>query len=198
MNYRRSRRLAAGIGAIAATTLAVAGLLREEHVLPFLGIALAGSLIGLLPHNLHPARIFLGDTGAMTIGFLLAAMSLGSSAKAMTITTLLIPTAALAVPVADTFLALVRRGQRHEHLFRADREHIHHRLLRHFSHKRTVLILHLATLYFALLGLGYVVIPKEYGLAITILLVGSAFMAVFSVHLIEARSLKAKRTPPHR
>lgn len=181
--------LAAGIGAIAATTLAIAGLARSgDVVLPFLGVALTGALLGFLPHNLHPAKIFLGDTGAMTIGFLLAAFSLISYAKAAAITTLVVPVAALAVPVVDTLLAVVRRARRGAHLFRADREHLHHLLLRALPHARAVAVIHLLTLYFAAVGLGYVFFPDpRVGLTLTVLLVGSAFAVVFGITLYAAR-----------
>ncbi|RMH54508.1 MAG: undecaprenyl/decaprenyl-phosphate alpha-N-acetylglucosaminyl 1-phosphate transferase [Candidatus Hydrogenedentota bacterium] len=180
--------LCSGIGAIAATTLFWAGLLRQEPVLPFLAIALAGALIGFLPHNFHPAKIFLGDTGSLTIGFLIAAMGLVSFSKAATLVSLLVPTAALALPVTDTLLAILRRRHLRTNIFQADRKHIHHRLLRLLPHDRAVVLLLLLTGYSSVLGLVMSVTNKTTSFWILLLLVGSLALVIVVLRLIERAS----------
>lgn len=177
--------LCAGIGAISATTLFLAGMIRGEAVLPFLAIALAGSLLGFLPHNIHPARIFLGDTGSLTIGFLIAAMSLISYTKASAAVGLLVPIATLAFPVTDTLMAMIRRKRLKKHIFQADRMHIHHRLLNLMPHKRAVFFLYIVSAYASALGLAMISSDTARAFWIMGLLVGSIVIAVFVLRSIE-------------
>jgi UDP-GlcNAc:undecaprenyl-phosphate GlcNAc-1-phosphate transferase len=179
--------LCAGIGAIAATSLFVAGMWRGENVLPFLAIALAGSLIGFLPHNFHPAKIFLGDTGSLTIGFLIAAASLVSLTKASATVSLLVPVAALAIPVTDTIMAIIRRQRLRKNIFQADREHIHHRLIKIMPYRRAVFFLYLVTGYASVLGLSMVFSDTMTSLWILGLLVGSLLLAAAVLRVIENR-----------
>jgi UDP-GlcNAc:undecaprenyl-phosphate GlcNAc-1-phosphate transferase len=125
--------------------------------------ALAGALGGFLPFNFHPARIFLGDSGSLLLGFLLATLSIEASAKLPATVAILVPLLALGVPIADTALAVIRRLLRALHVvrrsetseryefffaggrsvFTADRQHIHHRLLElGLTQRRAVLLLY--------------------------------------------------------
>lgn len=179
--------LCAGIGAIAATTLFLVGLWRGENVLPFLAIALSGALLGFLPHNFHPARIFLGDTGSLLIGFFIAAMSLVSFTKASTMVSLVVPVVALALPVTDTLMAIIRRGRLHKNIFQADREHIHHRIIRLLSYRRAVFILYLITAYASVLATAMVFTDTVTAFWIFGLLIGSLLFAVAALRIAEHR-----------
>ena len=90
---------------------------------------LGGSLPGFLVHNFNPASIFMGDTGSMFTGYVLAVGSIQTSQKSSTAVAILIPIVALGLPIADTLLAMIRRAVRHRPLFGADRGHIHHKLI---------------------------------------------------------------------
>ncbi|REJ36268.1 MAG: undecaprenyl-phosphate alpha-N-acetylglucosaminyl 1-phosphate transferase [Bacillota bacterium] len=137
--------LAAGIASIASTTL----LLTAMHTgLPELSIvlsaALAGAALGFLPYNFNPARIFMGDAGAMFLGFGLAVVSVEGLLKTTTVVALGIPVLALGLPIADTFLAIVRRVAAGRPIGEADRQHLHHRLLdMGLSHRDAVIVLYL-------------------------------------------------------
>ena len=180
--------LCAGIGAIAATTLVVVGLIRGEDVLPFLAIALAGALIGFIPHNVHPAKIFLGDTGSLVIGFLIAALSLVSFTKISTAVSILVPVSTLALPVTDTILAILRRQRLKKNIFQADRMHIHHRLIRLMPHQRAVQFLLILTGYSSVLGVAMVLADVTVSIWIFGLLVGTLFAVVTILRIVERSS----------
>jgi len=154
--------LAAGISAIAgfalflyADRLFKAGLLEGSNIGPLVAIIVVGMAVGFLPHNFNPARIFMGDAGAMLLGLMLAVTTItvgGRTADQFSGQTyfffapLLIPILILGVPIADTAFSFVRRLFRRQSWSTADREHLHHRLMR-LGHgpRRSVAILWLWT-----------------------------------------------------
>jgi UDP-GlcNAc:undecaprenyl-phosphate/decaprenyl-phosphate GlcNAc-1-phosphate transferase len=121
--------LAAGICLLASTVNAVVAIYLGNHYMTVMMVLLAGSLLGFLRWNFHPARVFLGDTGSLALGMYLALASLHSAQKAHTVVLILIPLFALGYPIFDTLLAVARRMVRGQPLFASDRDHIHHRLL---------------------------------------------------------------------
>jgi UDP-GlcNAc:undecaprenyl-phosphate GlcNAc-1-phosphate transferase len=139
--------LAAGIVAISAITFLLysdqlfdAGLLGSGNLGPLIAAATAGVCLGFLPFNWTPARIFMGDSGALLLGLMMAASTMLVGGRAnpdvpferqtfFFLAPLLTPFLILAVPMLDTFLAIVRRARRRTGLARADREHLHHRIL---------------------------------------------------------------------
>jgi UDP-GlcNAc:undecaprenyl-phosphate GlcNAc-1-phosphate transferase len=150
--------LSSGIALIAAATLGLISLTTTIDQ-PFIGIlcfALAGSLLGFLRWNFHPASIFIGTSGVMFVGYTLALLSILGSAKVA------VALLVLGVPIIDTFWIIVRRLATGHSPFTPDRGHIHHRLLGlGLSHGQTVLVIYalciaLATLTFVLSGTGQV------------------------------------------
>lgn len=137
--------LAAGVASIAAITLMLTALhtgLPELSIV--LSAALAGSALGFLPYNFNPAKIFMGDAGSMFLGFGLAVVSVEGLLKTTTVVALGIPVLALGLPIADTFLAIVRRLQSGRSIAEADRQHLHHRLLdMGLSHRDAVIVLYI-------------------------------------------------------
>ena len=134
--------LAAGICLFVSLTLFVVSVL-FGNVYTVLLACLSGAIVGFLLFNFHPAKIFLGDTGSMLLGFLVAAISIMAMRKAEAAVALLIPVVALGLPILDTSLAIVRRWSRRLPVSAPDREHIHHVLLSlGLSHKRVVIILY--------------------------------------------------------
>ena len=120
--------LATTIGLISTATLALLSLSLGQDSLAPIGFLFAASLLGFLFHNWPPARIFLGDAGSLLIGFMISALSAGGALKTATGFVLVFPTVLLAIPIADTALAIVRRKLMGRGIGDGDRGHIHHRL----------------------------------------------------------------------
>lgn len=137
--------LAAGAALFASLVLvSVSYQMGQPHVTA-VGLALCGALAGFLRYNFNPASIFLGDSGSLLIGFLLAALSIQGSQKASTAVALTIPLIAFGLPVFDTLFTLLRRFISGRPLFAGDREHVHHKLLeRGWSQRKVVLVLYCA------------------------------------------------------
>ncbi len=122
--------LAAGIGLFSTTTLFLAAALNERWEIVMLSAALAGALLGFLRYNFNPASIFLGDSGALFVGFALAAFAIRGSMKSSAAVAVAAPLLALAVPLVDAGIAVLRRLIAGRRVFEADGDHIHHRLIR--------------------------------------------------------------------
>lgn len=135
--------LAGGVALVAVIITFVISVQRGEPLMMLFTSALAGSILGFLFYNFNPASIFMGDTGSMFLGFVLATTAIQTNQKASTAVAVLIPGVALGLPLLDTLLALTRRAVRGRPLFQADREHIHHRLIAlGLSHRQAVLVLY--------------------------------------------------------
>src|ERR1043166_6822987 len=106
------------------------GLLQHILMLAVATAPLAGALLGFLRYNFNPASIFLGDSGSLMIGFMLGCFGVVWSQKSATILGMTAPLMALGIPILDACLSVVRRFLRHQPIFGADRDHIHHRLLK--------------------------------------------------------------------
>ena len=135
--------LAAGVGLFATATMLIAALLQHNLLLALVTVPLFGALLGFLRYNFNPATIFLGDSGSLFIGFLLGCFGVIWSQKSATMLAMTAPLMALAIPIMDLGLSVIRRFLRREPIMRGDRAHIHHRLLaRGLSTRKAVLILY--------------------------------------------------------
>ena len=135
--------LAVGVGLFATITTLIAGLLHGNMELVYATAPLAGALLGFLRFNFNPASIFLGDSGSLTLGFLLGCYGIVWSEKSTTLLSLTAPLLALSVPLLDACLAIVRRFFRQKPIFQADRGHIHHRMLSQgLTPRRVVIVLY--------------------------------------------------------
>lgn len=169
--------LAGGIGLMLMLLLVYLSFQKGTLISGILALGMTGALIGFLFHNFPPARVYMGDSGAYLIGYVIAALSLMNAEKGTVLAALLAPTLALALPIADVGFAMLRRAMQGLPIFRPDREHIHHRLLRSgLSHRNTVLLLYGFSLL-ALFG-GILVftwqgryLPLFFGFAFALLLV---------------------------
>jgi len=147
--------LATGVGAIVAATLTAIAWQADQAFGVCMGLALVGALLGFLPHNFAPARIFLGDTGSMFIGYSLSLLAL-EGYRRVSLITFVVPLLALAVPLLDTSLSVLRRLRARAPIFTADRLHMHHRLLDiEGSPRSAVLQLYLVTAAFCLIALSF-------------------------------------------
>ncbi len=133
--------LAGGVTAISAVTLGIVAIYTHQPISALVAAILAGSMLGFLVFNFHPAKIFMGDSGALLSGFTLAALSVTGVLKTVTVT-MLLPIMILAVPIMDISYSVIRRLFKKTSPFVADSEHIHHKLLKAgFSHNQIVFIL---------------------------------------------------------
>lgn len=146
--------LASGVAVIALGTTTVAALLRGDLLLAFVAGSLAGATLGFLRYNFNPASIFMGDSGSLFLGYLLATMSIWSVRKSATAVLVVFPVVALGLPLLDTGLTISRRFLAGRPVMQADRDHVHHRLLlMGLPVRRAVLWLYAACLVFGVLSL---------------------------------------------
>lgn len=178
--------LAAGITAISSLTLFVFTILTGRIDATIFSIALAGACIGFLKDNYHPAKIFMGDSGALFLGFTLGSISLLAVARSTFFVSLLVPILAAAIPILDTAGSIIRRKRAHQPIDQADKGHIHHRLLAAgFSQRTTVLIMWGLTVLFSVAGVIIVEFDgiSRYLLFIAILIVLGVI--VWRLHLLD-------------
>lgn len=136
--------LAAGVSGIATITIfAVDVAVGSSSIALMLCAALFGAVAGFLPYNWHPARVFMGDSGSLTIGFLVAVFSVLGTTKAATTVSVMVPLLILGVPIFDTLTAVVRRALWRRPIFQPDKMHLHHQLLAlGLSHRQVVLTIY--------------------------------------------------------
>ena len=141
--------LAAGVSLFVAGTIFLVSLAFERSFTSAISITLAGALLGFLRYNFFPAKIFMGDSGSLMVGFIISAISIRGSYKSATMVALLIPILALGVPIMDTLLAIWRRLWARKPVFSGDRDHIHHRLIeKGLSQSKAALLLYGLTAFF--------------------------------------------------
>lgn len=178
--------LAAGISAIASFTMFVLSVMAGRLDAAALSIAVTGSSLGFLRYNFHPASIFMGDSGSLTLGFALGCSSLLSVTRFAGLTTIIVPLVIAAVPILDTLSAIVRRTRAHVSIGQADRGHIHHRLMDEgFDQRQAVLVMYAWTL---MLCLGSVVMTQVGTwprVGIFCALAAASFLFAHKLHLFE-------------
>ena len=174
--------LSSGIACISATTMFVLAVMADRMDAASLAIAITGSTLAFLRYNFNPASIFLGDSGALLIGFALGTTSLLSVTRIAGLTTIIVPLVIAGIPIIDTFSAIVRRKRANVSIGQADRGHIHHRLIDEgFDQRQAVLVMYLWT---ALLCMGTFVmtqVPTIPRIVIFVVLIGAS--AAFAAHL---------------
>jgi len=154
--------LAAGIALVGVGALVALSIIQENTFVTFTGAAIAGSLLAFLLYNFPPAKIFLGDTGSMFLGYTLATMSLMGAQKSEAAAIIFAPMLALSLPVFETLISVLRRYLRGVPLFAGDDRHTHHRLLsKGYSQPRVVLTLCTAALFLAAAAVMSALIPEN-------------------------------------
>ncbi len=146
--------LAAGISTIAAITMAIVGYASGQYLMASMAMILIGATLGFLKYNFHPAKIFMGDTGSMFLGYNLSVLAVMGFAKSFTMLSLVPPLLVLAIPILDTLFAIIRRKMNNKPIFKPDKNHLHHCLLKYgFSHRNTVLVIYAVSAVLAACGL---------------------------------------------
>lgn len=194
--------LAAGIALIMTTTVACIAFIQGQTGVVAASVALVGSLVGFLFFNFNPAKVFLGDSGSMFLGFTLAVISTRGSQKGPTAVAVLIPLLVMALPILDTSLAVSRRLLRlgrtrqelgHgigymfrnlDHLFLPDRGHLHHRLMDiGYGHRAAVVVLYLAVLTLALAALALVIAKSRMVAAVMVGILAACLAGFVLLHV---------------
>ena len=194
--------LAAGMGLMITGTIVAIAYYQGVFPVMVISLALAGSLLGFLPYNFSPARIFLGDSGSQFLGLTLAVVSIRGLQKSATAVAILAPILVLGLPILDTILVVLRRTwrihgepsaaagfsdrlRRSRAVFEADREHIHHNLLDlGLSHRKAVLVLYCAAAVFCTGAFALVAVRNP---SLAIILCGTVSLATALVKLLAVR-----------
>jgi UDP-GlcNAc:undecaprenyl-phosphate GlcNAc-1-phosphate transferase len=172
--------LAAGVCSIAALSFFAVSLMLGNTVVAIISIILFGSLLGFLKYNFHPAKIFMGDTGSLFLGFILATVSL-LELKKIGVISFLFPIFILGLPISDTLFAIIRRKLNNMPISKPDKKHLHHCLIDlGFSHKKTVLVMYAVSIIFSLLAVLTAVMPLWFsGIILVVYIVFSQWLAEF-------------------
>ena len=185
--------LAGGISSIYFLTIGIIAVMQGSTGLDYiLTFIMLGSTLGFLVHNFNPATIFMGDSGSMFLGFIIATIAL-LGFKNVTLTSLIIPLLILAIPILDTCFAILRRLLKGESISKPDKFHIHHQLLkRNLSQRTTVLVIYFVNILFAICSIIYVLKDPilgyiSYGILLTIVL-----LFVFNTNVVFEKSIKEK------
>ena len=175
--------LACGVSAISSVTMLTVALMVAEPNIALLLAALTGGCLGFIPYNLNPAKIFMGDTGALLLGYVLSTVSIIGLFKFYAVMTFLVPVMALALPLFDTIFAIIRRVLKGQSPMAPDRGHLHHRLIDHgLSQKQAVAVLYSIS---AMMGLTAVVICTTGKLRMILLVIELAIAVAVGIFVVE-------------
>ncbi|SNX53556.1 MraY family glycosyltransferase [Thermoanaerobacterium sp. RBIITD] len=182
--------LAAGIASISSGSLFVVSLLNGRYATAIITAAVTGAALGFLPYNFNPAKIFMGDTGAMFLGFVLSAVSIQGAVKSAAAIAIAVPILALGVPVFDTTFAIIRRVINKKPIMEADKGHLHHRLLAlGLTQKQAVLVMYGVSLF---LGISAILITYTSGIEGLIILIVSVLAVLWGADKMGLYGHKAK------
>lgn len=177
--------LCAGISSIYFLTIGVIALILNKFngldiILSFI---MLGATLGFLVFNYPPAKIFMGDTGSTFLGLMISVIML-LGFKTVTLTSLLIPLVLLILPITDTLFAIIRRALNKKPIGQADKEHIHHQLLKHLSTRKTILVIYVIDLIFSVVSIFYAIGKKKEMIIFYILLMFILLYLVFKTNVI--------------
>lgn len=185
--------LCAGISSIYFLTIGVIALILNKFngldiILSFI---MLGATLGFLVFNFPPAKIFMGDTGSTFLGLMISVIML-LGFKTVTLTSLLIPLVLLILPITDTLFAIIRRALNKKPIGQADKEHIHHQLLKHLSTRKTILVIYIVDLIFSVVSIFYAIGKKKEMIIFYILLMFILLYLVFKTNVIFKKKEKKK------
>ncbi len=161
--------LAAGVSAIMSMSLVFIAITYHEYAIALMGLAIMGSCFGFLPYNFNPAKIFMGDTGSMFLGYMLSVLSVQGMFKSYAVISFAVPLIMLGLPLFDALFAMMRRVLSGKNPMSADRGHLHHRLYdMGFSQKQTVFILYAIS---GVLGITSILLAEQRFLRAMLLLI---------------------------
>lgn len=180
--------LAAGVSMISSVSLMFIARSFGFYDISILAAIVAGACLGFLPYNFNPAKIFMGDAGALFLGFVLSYISIEGVMKSAAALTIFVPVLILAVPVFDTAFAMVRRKLSGKSMVAADKGHLHHRLLRlGLNQKQTVLVLYFISIVFGLLANLLSNIDAKLGIFISSLVIFSVILIAYMFGMFKSK-----------
>lgn len=186
--------LAAGLSSIYFITIGIV-IVGWKHTFgldAIITFIMLGATLGFLCHNFNPAKIFMGDSGSMFLGYIIAVIAL-LGFKNVTLTTLLAPMCLLAIPIMDTLFAILRRIVNKKPIGEPDKQHLHHQLLNlHLSHRNTVLVIYAVDILFAVAMLIYMLYDRFIGVIIYSLLFILVLIFVVKTNIIIDHSKNKK------
>lgn len=178
--------LAAGLSSIYFITIGIVivGWLHTFSLDAIITFIMLGATLGFLCHNFNPAKIFMGDSGSMFLGYIIAVIAL-LGFKNVTLTTLLAPICLLAIPIMDTAFAILRRIINKKPIDEPDKQHLHHQLLNlHLSHRNTVLVIYFIDILFAIAMLLYMLYDRTVGVIIYAILFVMVLIFIMKTNII--------------
>lgn len=179
--------LAAGVSTIASITILLVALQQNFWSVAIMMAALAGSAMGFLQHNFNPAKIFMGDTGSMFLGYMLAAVSILGMVKSAATIALIVPILALGLPIMDTAFAIIRRYSNGRPIFKPDRGHLHHRLLdMGLTQKQAVLLMYVISGCLGLSAIALTEVNKGLGAIIVAVVLVVAFFGAKKIGVLKS------------
>ena len=174
--------LACGVAMISSVSLMLVAEKFDQVNVTILSAVVAGACLGFLPYNFNPAKIFMGDTGALLLGFMLAAISIEGVMKSVATIAVVVPILILGVPIFDTTFAIFRRLLSGQSIATADKGHLHHRILdKGFSQKQTVLILYVLSAVFGIFAVIVAKANSKQAVYLSVLLFLAAILFAFKL-----------------
>lgn len=189
--------LCGGITAFAALSMGVISLIQPNmQVLPaVMSFALFGAVVGFLKYNFPPAKIFMGDSGSLFLGFILAMLPLVGISEAASVTSLLVPITILMVPIIDTAAAIIRRVKLKKSIASPDKEHIHHKLLAlGLSEKKILFVIYLICAYLSTIAITSVKLPEEIPVYLTLIVWLGLLFGYGLLNLIQSKKKEVKKS----
>jgi len=184
--------LAAGTAVIAAVTMATVAWFEGQTLVASFALILGAAVLGFLPYNFCPARMFMGDSGSMFLGFTLGALAVEGLTKGTAFISVFIPIIILGIPILDTLFAIIRRYRNHRPIFEADKEHLHHLLLEMgFTHRQAVLVIYAINVFLGVSAIVLNILSTEQGIIALILLVTIIWLGADRIGIFR-RMLKKK------
>lgn len=187
--------LASGVSSIYFATIAIIAFIlnKMQGLDTILSLIMLGATLGFLLHNFNPAKIFMGDTGSLFLGFIISVIAL-LGFKATTLTSLIIPLVILAIPIFDTVLAILRRLLKGESIGTPDKDHFHHQLLKmKFSVRATVLIIYAINMLFASVSIFFVLGDKKMAMAVYVALMILLLFLVMKTDILFMHDKKVEK-----
>ena len=178
--------LAAGVSALAASTIFLVAMEQYYFLITILTTALAGSAFGFLFYNTNPARIFMGDSGSLFLGFMLAAISIIGVMKSAATIALIVPILALGIPIFDTTFAILRRYLGGQPIFKPDKGHLHHRLLRlGFTQRQAVFLMYVISTVLGLSAIALTEVSAQIAVVILIVVGAAIFFGAHKLGILQ-------------
>ena len=187
--------LALGISFFATLSLGVLALLSSQYLIAVFIAVLLGSMIGFYPFNFPRAKIYLGDSGSLVIGFILAALAMTTTHRKISLAVaLMIPLMILFLPILETSVTIIRRIYRRQNILKADRDHLHYRFLKKgFSETKTTLVLISISFLFSLSGILFEFVNRRLRLLVFVVIFFICFFLLNYLGYININSIKGKK-----